>query len=423
MDTHDDNPREPDRPDPDPHEAPTEPQPDTSESAGGTSPGGPQSPAGGASQAAAGPAAPGPSRPRLTRSSSDKMIAGVCGGVARHLGLDSTLVRIALVALVLFGGAGVLVYLAGVVLMPNEAGESVFGKPGERPSALTVIGVAVAALLLGPAILGGGFLLAGAVMPLAILALIGLVVYWLVSGEGPTVGGAAEVAEHAALGIAVLFACGAIAAGGGLAAGLGGGTVVAALVILAGVMLVAGAFIGGVRWLILPALSLALAVGFVSAAGIDLHGGVGEREYKPSSASEVRDGYRVGVGELIVDLREADLPKGDTRLHVDVGMGAARLIVPEDVCVASAAEIGIGAVDVFDRENGGIDVDWDDRPRPAEGNSRVIVDADIGVGALLVRHDRSGDFDGPRFGRGFRDHDEGGDEIGNVGCGETRAAR
>ena len=68
----------------------------------------------------------------------------------------------------------------------------------------------------------------------------------------------------------------------------------AALVIVAGVMLVAGAFIGRVRWLILPALSLALAAGFVSAAGIDLDGGVGEREYRPTSASDVRDGYGLG---------------------------------------------------------------------------------------------------------------------------------
>jgi hypothetical protein len=92
--------------------------------------------------------------------------------------------------------------------------------------------------------------------------------------------------------------------------------------------------------------------------------------------------------------------------------------------VASAAEVGIGAVDVFDRENGGVDLDWEDRPRAASGGSRIVIDAEIGVGALLVRHDRSDDFErGPRFGRGFRDRNDGDDGTGNLGCRETRAAR
>ena len=357
------------------------------------------------------------------------MIGGVCGGIARYSGIDSTLVRIAAVAVALFGGAGVLLYLAGLLLMPADpSGAAPAGAtPKERPRALVVAAVVVLLLVGWPILIGGGFLVAGLAMPLAILALAGLLGWGLVSGEGPS-GGAADIAKRAALGIAVLFACFAIAVGGGLAAGLGGGTVVAALVIVAGVALVVGAFAGRVRWLILPALALALSAGFVSAAGIDFHGGVGEREYTPESADALRDGYRVGMGELIVDLRQADLPPGDTRVDLDVGMGAARLIVPEDVCVASAAEVGIGAVDVFDHENGGIDVDWDDRPRAPSGGSRVVVDADIGVGALLVRHDRSDDFDrGPPFGRRFRDHDEdddpGGDSVGNVGCRETSAAR
>ena len=404
-------------------EAPTEPQGEAPQPEASARPGGgpqspaPESPGGGQGS---GPGAGGAATPRrLTRSSDDRVIAGVCGGIARYFGVDATLVRIAAVALALFGGAGALLYLAALVLMPSAGGVAA-STPGERPRALAVVAVVVLLLVGWPFLLGGGFLV-GLAVPLALLALAGLLVWWLVSGEGPS-GGGADIARRAALGVGVLIACGAIAVAGGLAAGLGGGTVVASLVILAGVMLVAGAFIGGARWLILPALSLALAVGFVSAAGIDFDGGVGEREYRPASASAVRDGYRIGMGEVVVDLRDADLPAGDTRLDLDVGIGAARLIVSEDVCVASAAEIGIGAVDVFDRENGGVDLDWEDRPPAASGVSRVVVDAQIGVGALLVHHDRSQESDpGPRFGGGFRDED--GDGVGNVGCQETRAAR
>jgi phage shock protein PspC (stress-responsive transcriptional regulator) len=351
------------------------------------------------------------------------MISGVCGGIARYFGVDSTVVRIAAVVLALFGGAGALLYVAALLLMPSDD-PSATQAGGNRT--LTIVGVSLLLLVSAPFILGGGFLAAGLAVPLAMLALAGLLVWWLVSGEGPG-GSGRDIARRAALGVGVLVLCGVIAAAGALAAGLGGGTVAAALVIAAGAMLIIGAFFGGVRWLIPPALSLALAVGFVSAAGIDLEGGVGERDYRPTSASELRDNYRVGMGQLTLDLRDAKLPSGDTHVNLDVGMGEARLIVPEDVCVASAADIGMGGVDVLGRDNGGIDVDWDDNPRAARGNSRVIVNADIGVGALVVRHDRADEDDhGPpfssdrRFGGRFAEE---GDLVGNVGCQRTRAAR
>ena len=59
----------------------------------------------------------------------------------------------------------------------------------------------------------------------------------------------------------------------------------AVVVIGAGVAILAGAFVRPVRWLILPAVALALSAGTVSAAGIDLDGGVGERDYRPASAA------------------------------------------------------------------------------------------------------------------------------------------
>ena len=131
-----------------------------------------------------------------------------------------------------------------------------------------------------------------------------------------------------------------------------------------GALLVIGAFAGGLRWLALPAVALALGVGVVSAAGIDLGGGVGERDYRPASAAEIRDRYELGMGELVVDLRDAQLPRGDTRLDLRVGLGQALLVVPRDVCVASSAEVGVGQVTVFDRANEGVDLDWEDTRRP-----------------------------------------------------------
>ncbi|QQQ76872.1 PspC domain-containing protein [Saccharothrix sp. 6-C] len=58
---------------------------------------------------------------KLRRSRTDKMVAGVCGGVAKLLGVDAALVRILLVAATLFGfGTGAVLYLACWLLMPEE---------------------------------------------------------------------------------------------------------------------------------------------------------------------------------------------------------------------------------------------------------------------------------------------------------------
>jgi phage shock protein PspC (stress-responsive transcriptional regulator) len=65
---------------------------------------------------------PEPQTPfRLHRSRRDRMIAGVCGGLAESLGLDAGLIRIALVALTVLGfGVGIVLYLAAWFLAPEE---------------------------------------------------------------------------------------------------------------------------------------------------------------------------------------------------------------------------------------------------------------------------------------------------------------
>lgn len=57
---------------------------------------------------------------RLARSSSDSMIGGVCGGIARHLNLDPTLVRVLAVVALCFGFPGVFVgYVVAWAIMPK----------------------------------------------------------------------------------------------------------------------------------------------------------------------------------------------------------------------------------------------------------------------------------------------------------------
>ena len=57
---------------------------------------------------------------RLTRSTDDKMLAGVASGVARYLNADVTLVRLAFAALTLMSGAGAVLYAAAWLLIPAD---------------------------------------------------------------------------------------------------------------------------------------------------------------------------------------------------------------------------------------------------------------------------------------------------------------
>ncbi len=61
-------------------------------------------------------------RAGLQRSSDDKMIAGVCGGLAQWLGWDPTLVRVLFVAISIFSAAfpGILIYVILWILMPER---------------------------------------------------------------------------------------------------------------------------------------------------------------------------------------------------------------------------------------------------------------------------------------------------------------
>lgn len=57
---------------------------------------------------------------RLTRSRTNKMIAGICGGLGEYLDVDPTIVRVVFIALVLANGMGLLAYVAMWLIVPEE---------------------------------------------------------------------------------------------------------------------------------------------------------------------------------------------------------------------------------------------------------------------------------------------------------------
>jgi phage shock protein PspC (stress-responsive transcriptional regulator) len=257
------------------------------------------------------------------------VIAGVAGGLGRYFNIDPVVVRLAFIVAIFFGGAGVIAYGAAWLLVPKDGDDS---EGFDAAGIARRLGIALGALVLTLAAAAGGFF--------------------------------------------------------GYASG--GGTATAIIVIALGGLLALGAISGGLRWLILPALALALSAGVAAAADLDIRGGTGERIYRPLSADGLRSNYELGMGHLLLDLRQTKFGTGTHRVHLRVGLGQAEVVVPDNVCVSTSAHIAGGATTIFDRESGGTDHDWQDAHTAPEGTPQLILDADIGFGEFRVQHIRGG---------------------------------
>ena len=86
---------------------------------------------------------------RLRRSATDRKVAGVAGGLGRHLDIDPLVLRVAFVVLVFFGGAGLVLYVACWLLVPSDDSDRAALALDERTRGLAlVLAGAVAVLLL-----------------------------------------------------------------------------------------------------------------------------------------------------------------------------------------------------------------------------------------------------------------------------------
>ncbi len=57
---------------------------------------------------------------RLYKSSTDKKLCGVCGGIAEYFEMDSTIIRLALVLFCILGGSGILAYIIAALVIPDK---------------------------------------------------------------------------------------------------------------------------------------------------------------------------------------------------------------------------------------------------------------------------------------------------------------
>jgi phage shock protein PspC (stress-responsive transcriptional regulator) len=322
---------------------------------------------------------------RLLRSRSDRMIFGVAGGLASYFHVDPLIFRIGFVLSIFFGGLGALAYLALALFVPAGDGAPESEAPVQRSRWLGVAAGVGLVLLLIPAV-GWGFWGDGpwGLFWPALLILIGVGIYALLRDrERPLSGGRLVAVVALAIGVAIgVLVLGAASA---WATAEGGGLIVAGVTGLIAVALIVAAFTGGARWLIVPALALAIPAAAVAAADITLEGGYGKRHYEPATTEAIpAEGYELAVGQLLIDLRELRWDEREVvDLDLDLGVGEAVIAVPDRVCVEADAHAGAGALEVGGDEIGGFDVD-SDQGAGATATPRLSLNADVDAGVIRV---------------------------------------
>jgi phage shock protein PspC (stress-responsive transcriptional regulator)/predicted membrane protein len=349
----------------------------------------------------------------LHRSREDRLLAGVAGGLGRYFDISPNFFRAGFAILTLVGGAGILLYLAAALVIPEEGradsiAAEALKRHRDRPW-----------LLVGVALVGIAFLSlvaqadlwpdSGFAWTLLVIGVITIAIAQRGRGEprsaetAPGSLASEAVTEPLAppaprppsllvpvLGL-LLAAAGLLAFLGAVGVDIRWDLALAVAATAVGVAVVAGAFLrrrtGGLVVVGLTLAGLALAV---SATDIRLQGTVGDRMYRPAAAEDVSRSYEMAVGELDLDLSDTALSSGDTRVDVNVGIGDLTITVPQAVAVDVEATASAGSVSVFGRQRSGVDSELtaSGGGAPPHTDKKLLIDAHVGLGSVTVVRDR-----------------------------------
>ena len=357
---------------------------------------------------------------RIRRTTgADRKVAGVAGGLARHLDIDPIILRVAFVVLVFFGGAGLLLYGACWLLLPEDGSASapLSLDDRNRSIALVVVGAISALLVLGDSIGQFGF-----PWPLALVALVALLVLIFLDRDrkprpsappiphvpDPTTGAFTPAAPGTPVPVAttylprprnprrrgpILFwftmALAALGVGVLGILDLAGAPVAdpaypALVVGTCGVMLLVGAFYGRAGGLIFVGLVAALVLSLATIAqrvdGADI-------TRRPLAAADVPASLDTSAGEIILDLTDVqDLAALDGKhVELDSDIGRIAVIVPAGLSVQVDANIdGPGHLELFGDERGGIGISDEVHHNAGLGTPELSIDADVSIGEIHV---------------------------------------
>lgn len=262
---------------------------------------------------------------RLERSRSDKMLAGVSGGLGKYFDIAPAVFRLGFVVLTLLGGAGILVYLAAVIVLPKEGddtslAEDILRKRRDHPGRLIALGL-IAVAILSLLARADTWPSAGAAWFLVFMA--GLVLLWTSTRRR-------------------------------------------------GVLVAIATFLAVIAAVIVAAVSAAFAWFDVS-----LDDGVGDRTETPAAIADVPSRYELGIGSLRVDLSHLPTTRPvDVKAHV--GLGELKIVVPTDATIALDTHVKAGQIDALGAHDDGRNA------RVASGGGAMRIDAEVGAGHIEI---------------------------------------
>jgi phage shock protein PspC (stress-responsive transcriptional regulator) len=283
---------------------------------------------------------------RLERSRSDRKLAGVCGGLARYFDIHPAVYRVGFVVLTLLGGAGILIYLAAALVMPDEGHEDSFATAAlrnrrDRPWPLIGLGLVAVAFvtLLSRATLwphGDAWIL---------LLIAGAAILWITRQGKRAPADAAALATEDSRRIRRLVK-----------------RLTIALVTLTALLLVGAAVVA-------------------ATFNVHLGNGVGDRTYVVGGTQDLRGSYKLGIGEMILDLRNVPFTKAETHVKARVDIGSLRVIVPRDVALQVRGDAQLGEVHILGRSDDGRHA----RSSIVQsGNHVLVLDTHVGIGQVRV---------------------------------------
>ncbi len=288
------------------------------------------------------------------------MVAGVSGGLARYFEIHPAIFRVGFVVLTLLGGAGILIYAAAALVMPDDGKEDSVATAAlrnrrDRPWPLIGLGfLAVAgAILLSRVSLslnGGSWFL---------FLIAGVVILWIT--RQPAADRAADpstdpVAEPAPSPVELARRDSRR-------------------------MRRLGKWLA-ITFATLVALVLIAIAAFFAVFDVDFGNGVGDRNVAVTSVENLQSSYQLGVGTLDLDLRDVNFPLGKTYVDANVDVGDLRVTVPEGVALQAHGSAEVGDVQLPGNVGGsGRNVE----SVVVETGPRVLViDAHAGVGAVTI---------------------------------------
>jgi phage shock protein PspC (stress-responsive transcriptional regulator) len=381
------------------------------------------------------------------RRDQNKVVAGVCAGVAQRLGIDPNVVRVVTVVLAIFGGAGILLYAAGWLLLPEERTGLSLGERalrGGAPDGVSTILLALALLVVTVGVAIG--ILSDSWFATAVLVVaVGIGVVLLnrrptampqptppptpgvappappptaagypaypyaaayaapYAGPGPTEQRTGYEAapeqppvprRRAVLGPVTAFAALAVVGLLGLLDARGAsvpvaGYVAAALAVV-GTGLVVGTWFGRSRGLI--ALGVALVVLLVPIATVERLGAAASAgdafesvTVVPDDVAEI-DGTRTeyAAGDVRYDLTALDFSGERVDLEIRLGAGELVVAIPDDVTLVLDAQVGAGEIDALGERSSGLGVSTDRTFDSDASAGTLVLDVSMGLGSLEV---------------------------------------